>query len=144
MLEKIWSIFFLVVCSVTDIRERKINSWFCIGNIIVMIFAHIICHNDNMWDIAGGMLLAGIFFVISKVSKEAIGMGDVIVIMTIGIVCGVIYVMEMLFWASVVCLIFSCGGIALRKLHLKSKLPFVPFILAGDIIFMLTEINMIF
>lgn len=134
MLYTIWIILFLVVCTVTDIKERRISLWFCIANTIGMFVIHIICRDYNVWNIAGGILIAGVFFCISKFSKEAIGMGDVLMIMTIGIVGGVVYIIEMLFWSFIVCLVFSGVGVIWGKLNLKSKIPFAPFMLMGSIV----------
>lgn len=144
MLDIIWTILFLGGCSVTDIKERKINLWYCIVNIIVMIIVNVLWRDYNIWSIVGGVIFAGAFLAISKVSKEAIGMGDVFMIMTIGIVCGVVYTMKTLFWSFTICLVFSGVGVVLGKINLKSKLPFAPFMLMGTVALALSKTNIVF
>lgn len=134
-MDVVWTIIFLGVCSATDIKERKIDIRFCILNMAVMILLHILNGDFLGWNVAGGIMLGGVFFVISKVSKGGIGMGDVFMIGTVACVCGAIKTVEILFWTCAICMLFSIAGIAMRKVNLKSEIPFAPFMLAGNVVF---------
>lgn len=139
MLDIAWTIIFLGVCSITDIKERKINTRFCIINILIMNLLHIFSGKFSWWNVAGGVMIGGIFFIINRTSKDGIGMGDVFMISAIACVCGVIKVIEILFWSCVICAIFSIIGIVIGKINIKSKIPFAPFMLVGNIIFWTCE-----
>lgn len=134
MLNVIWTMIFLTVCTVTDVKERKINILFCVINQISMTIIHIFNRDFSVFNIVSGIGLGAVFFLINKISKQGIGMGDVCMIITIGIVCGVAYTVEILFWSFGSCLIFSVVGIILKKMSLKSCLPMAPFMLVGAIV----------
>lgn len=134
MLNTIWIIFFLIICTITDTRERKINILFCLINQIGMITIHIFCHDFSLYHVVEAAILSGFFYIVSKISKGGIGMGDVFMIMTIGMVCGMAYTVEILLWSFAICIIFSIAGMVSGKLTLKSKLPLAPFMLTGVIL----------
>lgn len=135
MLDIIWTILFLTVCSFTDIKEQKINILFCLINIPIMVLLHVISGDFSIWNIVGGMMFGAILYIISKVSKDGIGMGDVFMLGTFACVCGIMKTVEVLFWSSAICVLFSVIRIAMGKANLKSKIPFAPFVLIGNIIF---------
>ena len=130
---RIWIIVFLIVCTITDLKERKIYSTYCFVNIALALGVHI-CKKDMYWGyILGGIALGVMFLIVSIVSKEALGMGDALTILTMGIIGGIMISFELLLWAFIICAMVSFIGLFLKKSQLNSKIPFAPFLLVGGI-----------
>lgn len=130
---KIWIILFLIVCAITDLRERKIYSTYCFANVAFALVVHI-CKKDMHWgNIAGGIALGVMFLIVSIVSKEALGMGDALIILTLGSIGGIKTSFALVLWAFGICAIVSIIGLLLRKRQLNSQIPFAPFLLASGI-----------
>ena len=51
MINNIWSILFLTVCSAMDIKEQKISAMFCILNWWAAIVVHIVLRQTDMEQI---------------------------------------------------------------------------------------------
>lgn len=131
---KIWIIVFLIVCAITDLKERKIYSTYCFINFALALVVHICKKDMHLGAIVGGIALGGIFLIVSIVSKEALGMGDALIILTLGSVGGIKTSFELLLWAFIICAMVSMIGLLLRKRQFDSQIPFAPFLLAGGIV----------
>ena len=130
---RVWIIVFLIVCAITDLKERKIYGTYCFINVAFALVVHI-CERDMHWgEIVGGIALGVMFFIISIVSKEALGMGDALIILTLGSIGGITTSFELLLWAFIICAMVSIVGLLLRKRQLNSQIPFAPFLLVGGI-----------
>lgn len=117
---------YLGICTITDIRKRKIYVWpTVIGFGAAVLWLFIVSHEfENMlWATIVVMLLGGIAYL----TREAIGVGDVwmfgVVFLLVGGEKGIFIMLTSLFLACVV------GSI----LYLRKKInriPMAPFILA--------------
>lgn len=137
MLYQIWILTFLMVCAVTDLKEQKIFSVFCFANSVIALIIHLLM-KDILWtNILFGMILGAAFYVISIFTKEAIGKGDAIVVFTLGCIIGIEQVIKVLILSFFSCSIFSVLGMITKKCRLKTRIPFVPFILLGELIVLL-------
>lgn len=130
----IWTLLFLLVCTITDIRKRIIYGWFCVTNIIVVIVVHIVIGDNEIKSFISGIMLGMIFVMISLLTKEKLGYGDSMVLLSIGAILGGGKLFLIIFWSFLICSIFSVTAIICRKMSLKSSLAFVPFVLMGAII----------
>lgn len=130
----IWTLLFLGACTITDLRKRKIITALCFANAVAALIMHFV-RQDIFWlNVLGGMLAGAVLFGVSVYSKEAIGKGDAVVVFTLGSLVGIKTGFEILMWASIICIIFSVPGLIFKKIKLKSRIPFMPFMLAGAII----------
>ena len=129
----IWSMAFLLVCTVTDLKERKVYTLFCLGNLAAVI-ALMLWNNEKFINIMLGMVPGIILLGISLIASEAIGRGDAIVVMVIGSALGYTRTVEILTWAFLTCLVVAGIGKLKKKITLKSKMPFVPFLMTGECI----------
>lgn len=111
----------------SDLKERKICILPAIAiGIITMIIRSISGTGDVLFGCAG--ILPGLLvLLISRFTKESIGMGDGVILMCYGLCAGFIgslgvWILALFFSSlfSIVCLIF-------RKLQRKSEIPFTPF-----------------
>lgn len=134
MIIKIWLVVFLIVCSITDIYERKVYTMFCIANGVAIGLIHFFIKDITFGSVVMGILLGVGFLMISLIYKDSIGLGDGIVLCVIGMAVGFIETMEVLIWASLISTVVAISGICTRKLNLKSTLPFIPFLFLGTVI----------
>lgn len=131
---EIWTVVLLMICAVTDIKERKVYTPLCFVNSISALIIHLVT-GDLLWTkIFLGMIVGAVFYLISVFTKESVGKGDSIVIFTLGCIAGAEKLLLILLWAFILCTVVSLIGIALRKLSLKARVPFIPFVLAGEIV----------
>ena len=121
-------LIFLAVASVIDWRKREIPmSLLFIMSAGITIFA-IYCKDITIWYRLAGGALGMMLFVVSTVTKEAIGYGDSWLILLLGVYLGIFRVLQLLFAASILAVLFAVFYLCVRKWNRKATLPFVPFL----------------
>lgn len=131
ILEWILALFFLVPQAIYDIK----NKYICVIPNIVVIFALQFFMIDGNWTSHMSALILGLIFIIlSLLFKDSVGMGDGIVSLGLGSIVGCERTFEMLFYASVISSLVSIVLVSIGKANRKTRLPFVPFIMAGMIV----------
>ena len=118
----------LAVASVIDWRKREIPiTLLFIMSAGITIFA-IYCKDITIWYRLAGGALGIMLFVVSTVTKEAIGYGDSWLILLLGVQLGILRVLQLLFAASLLAVIFAVFYLWVRKWNRNATLPFVPFL----------------
>ena len=121
-------LIFLAVASVIDWRKREIPmSLLFIMSAGITIFA-IYCKDITIWYRLAGGALGMMLFVVSTVTKEAIGYGDSWLILLLGVYLGIFRVLQLLFASSILAVLFAVFYLCVRKWNRKATLPFVPFL----------------
>lgn len=129
-------LIYLFLCSVTDIRKRTISLplsllWLVFG--ILLTFFYI--HQEPLTlilNLSTGLLL----ILLSVASKEAIGLGDALILIVASFFLSTYGTLYILFFALVLASI-PCLILLIRHHNRKASIPFAPFISAGYIIFIL-------
>lgn len=81
---KMWAVIFFCVCSLWDLHMKKLPIWlFGVGTIGVVL-SYIFCNDRTLLDIVGGTGIGGMCLMISKVTNEALGYGDSLLICLMG------------------------------------------------------------
>ena len=113
---------YLCVVSMWDIRKREIPVWLiAAGGILPLVL------------MVTGALVGGVFLLISRLTQEAFGYGDSLMIAVTGVYLGFWNVLYLLVWAYVLAAVFA-GYVLIRKGFQKdAAFPFVPFLLAAYI-----------
>lgn len=126
-------LIYLIICTVTDLKTRKINLvisliYFLIGITCQIFF--IPCDSSILFL----NLLPGFFLlVISKTTKGAIGCGDAIIFVNMALFLRTFSALNVLFFSLIIASCFSL--ILLCKKYSKNyAFPFAPFILSGYLI----------
>lgn len=133
MAAKIVLCVILCVESFLDIKKKQV--WFCLPALAVGI-GFFFAVQEKQISIKELLICGGItviFGVISKVSNEALGMGDVWVIGSILAVMGVVKGVGILLLSFFLAAVY--GGILLivKKTGKQKTFPFVPFLFLGTI-----------
>ena len=122
------SLFFLAGLSAEDIKEKKISIYcvflFALSAICFQVLTRGFLWNDILWSLLPGSVL----LLIGLLSKEAIGYGDGMCVLALGLWTGGWFTL------AVVCIGIMLAGIwgivcAIRRK--KEPIPFVPFLLLG-------------
>lgn len=118
----------LVVAGVMDWRKKELPLWFLGGMSLIISILALCCKDISLWQRVTGVCFGFVFFLISKVTKEAIGYGDSWLILLLGIHLGITGVLQVLFAASLFAAIYALFYLWVRKWNRNATLPFVPFL----------------
>ena len=128
----------LGICSAEDYREKRISSW----KLLLyagLVFLYGIWEYSTQGEEHGRWILSsilgsipGAFLLIpGKISQEAVGYGDGLAVLLIGISMGFWEALGILFTASVGACFVSLYLILRRKCGRKRQIAFLPFLFLG-------------
>lgn len=132
-INEIISVIYLLVLSVMDIRKRKLCLWFLLAGIPASVVCQIWTGSTPAVIIAAGGAVGIVFLAVSKVTEEAFGYGDSILIIALGILLGFWDVLALLTAAFCLAAVFAAVMMARKNFTRKSAFPFVPFLTAAYI-----------
>lgn len=130
---------FLIWGSVWDLKKKCIPFYYlyCFGGVVVcyLLIKGLVKQNVEILLVAlKGAIPGGISLLLSYVSKEQIGYGDGVVIVFIGMLLGISKVVG-IFWIALLLLVFfSVCLLIAKKAKKKTEVPFLPFLLLGNIL----------
>lgn len=133
VLFKVWSSGFLLGCAIVDLKTKKVYQNICIINYIIAIVIKLHLSQLQVQPFIAGLCLCMVLLLISVISKQAIGYGDVFIMLALTGILHVKDVVKIFFLALFICCVFSMFMLLTKRLSIKSTVPFVPFLLAGDI-----------
>lgn len=131
---EIMALLFLAICSVTDMKRRKIYLGICLifglfGSILLIL-------SDQNWirDLLWGLFPGLLLYLISIVSEGGMGKGDAFVFMTLGMLLDMKQCLEIVMLAMLLVVVVSLPYIWIKGKSMKMKVPFIPFVLASFIV----------
>lgn len=133
MIIRMWLIAFLIICAITDLTERHVYTMFCLANGIIIGIMQFFMQNIGFSACIFGGLIGAICFFVCLVSRDSIGKGDALIIGIIGIALGFQETLEVLVWSFIIITFVGIIGIWRKRMKLKTKLPFIPFVLLGTV-----------
>lgn len=127
---------FLAVCSWQDLRRKRISVlWLGIGGAAAVLI-QLFCRKLAWWEFAAGAGIGGLLLGVSFVTGEALGYGDSLAVLVMGMFLGFSAAGEILLTGFF--LVAAAGGIllALGRAKRKDELPFLPFLTAAAGLFL--------
>ncbi len=125
-LRNLWMLTLFLVSTAQDIRKKEIPIEFYPVFLIPALLLHIA--QEDWLNLLVSIVLYGIFYLLAKHSREAIGHGDAVAIPTLCLLGGYqtasVIVLLALLLAGVVGLILLIS----RKASRKTEVPFIPFL----------------
>ncbi len=127
VLEMTGVLVLLTGCSITDIKEKKIDIWWCIAFMIIGMVIELMGQREIL-NICAGMLPGIFVYVTGILTGGSIGKGDALVMIAAGIFMGIISSIILF-----ICSLFFVAAAALfllllKKGNMKTRIPFVPFL----------------
>jgi len=117
----------LTVCTVSDIRLKKLPLWIIGMSGAAGIICNILSDGASFMSMAVGIMV-GIFIVVTSiVTKGQIGMGDGCLFISIGAVIGSSTV-SLFVGALILCFAVSGVLFVAGKVKKRDRIPFVPFV----------------
>lgn len=128
ILVKIIVTILLSICCFFDVRKKQVP---LIPIIIVGIIGmgYLIVREDRLSYI-GGAIVGFLCIALGKLTKEALGYGDGYLLLAIGLMIGGRNNSILLVGSLFLSAFFAIGILIFKKGNRKSKIPFVPFLLA--------------
>lgn len=121
---------FLGINSWIDIRKKQISLFSVAFFLAVGIVYECIVLDKNpavFWGLLPGVALLGV----SKLSGEALGMGDALLMLVLGIYLGLEAALDVLLLALFLAAVWAGILIFVGKKNKNATFPFVPFLLIG-------------
>ena len=125
-------------CSVQDIREKEISLWKLqiYGFLILGIFlSRFFIQKNSLFSLLEkgifGLIPGLLFLFLAKASKEAVGYGDGIILLFIGISIGFWQCLGVLFTALLGIFLAAAMILILAGRKKNVRIPFLPFLLTG-------------
>ena len=132
----------LVFLSVIDLRERRLPNRIVLPSIAIALVAQAILHPGQMLEwLASGAGAAAFFLVPQLVYRGGVGMGDVKLAFLIGLVLGTA-VVPAVFVATITASLAALALLVSRGAKArKAGIPYGPFLAAGALLALLTDIG---
>ncbi len=129
-LKMIEGLLLLVYFSYEDIRCRRISTYMLLAAYVTAAVYLLFVRELAAWEyLAAGCV--GVLFFFLSMAGESIGVGDSALIMLLGFLFGVRRQVLYVFLAVLFCAVVAAVLISTGKAGRKSRLPFVPFLLAA-------------
>ena len=142
----ILSLSLLIICSYTDIKERGIDlriiAAFFIS--VVILFTGVFVSGDKfeilkkslmyepeIINILSGLIPGLFLLAVCRITKGAVGMGDVYVVLLLGLMTGFEKTFAVLFLSMVMTALTGLACIAFGSKKKKDSLPYIPFVLGA-------------
>lgn len=141
MYQAVVSGLLLAVCTYTDLKCRSIYRRVVLAAFIFSMLGYgiqwISGQDIALAAAAAGLLPGAICFLISLVTREALGYGDSMVIAVCGISLGLESVVGILMTALFLASVWAIGLCIFRKAGRHQEFPFLPFLSMGYVIQMI-------
>ncbi len=121
----------LVLCAYGDIREKKVSVYMILAGIGGTIILNILGKDISLVNALLGAALGIVLIVVSKLTKGALGTGDAMLTVMIGLSIGLFNTMLALFYALLITSVVSVILLLLKRVKKQTAMPFVPFMLLG-------------
>ena len=122
---------FLTMAAWSDLRKKQIPLWLLLSMAACSIVFRCIWVENTVISTIGGIMIGLFFFVMSRITREAIGYGDSSLMLILGIYLGGMKLLQMVFVASVGASLFSIIFCMKQGWRRNSTIPFVPFLTAA-------------
>ena len=124
---------YMSILAIMDIKWKKLSLAALMSGFIILTAGFLCGRNIHVMLLAAGAGVGIVFIVVSRVTEEAFGYGDSILILIMGGFIGFWNILSLLVTAFSMAALFSIFMLLRKKFHRKSAFPFVPFLTAAYI-----------
>lgn len=128
---KIIVIAMLAIESISDIRTQTVSLIRIVAFALLGITINFCKDYQSVWSVVGGLVVGIILLGYALLSKGAMGVGDGVVFLCLGIFLGMSGNLRLLFFSLIVAAL--AGGVyaIVSKKGIKAKIPFIPCVLVA-------------
>lgn len=124
----------------SDIRYRSVSGIRILVFGVLGILINIFWCYQTLWSIVGGVVVGLILLVYAFFTRGAVGIGDGIMFVCLGIYLGTSRNIKLLFLSLVVAAVVGIVMVIVKKKSIKSQIPFVPCILLAYTAMLIMEV----
>lgn len=122
---------FLFVAAWIDYKNKELPLVLIILMALFGIVFQIVVRQVAFWNLFLGCLIGILFLGIGKITRQALGYGDGLILVATGIFLGFSENVLLLLLGVLLASVFSIGLLMFRKKTKKDEIPFMPFLFAG-------------
>lgn len=127
---------YLASVTVNDLADKEIPDLTSI--VFAVIFVATLLWFDGVQGLLNGAIgavVAGVLPLVAwLIKRDSIGFGDIKMLAVCGLMCGIPGIIYVMIRSALVILLYSIVMLLLKKLNLKSEIPYAPFLLFGVLI----------
>ncbi len=127
-------VIFLAVCSVQDIKEKKLSVRMLAGFSILFFISSLFPENILLQQRACNMLPGAIALLIAFLTREQIGYGDGVCMLILGNIVSYSMLLGAIMGGLILLCCCSVVLLVRKKAAWKTTLPFLPFLMIGMVI----------
>ncbi len=135
----------IVICilaleSISDLKNRCISGWRILAFSVFGIVLNFLLYYQSVWSIVGGVVVGIVLLLYAIFTKGAVGIGDGIMFVCLGIYLGLSDNMRLLFFSLIAAALAGGIFILAKKKSIKTQIPFMPCVLAAYILMTVAEV----
>ncbi|MGC4018770.1 MAG: prepilin peptidase [Muricomes sp.] len=127
---------YLCILSITDIWIQKIPVWLVAAGGAAAVAVRTYNPEIPLFLVLTGGLVGVVFLAVSKVTREAFGYGDSLLILVMGIFLGLWNLLGVLLGAFLFSALFAAAFLIYRNMDRKAGYPFIPFLFASYLVWL--------
>lgn len=130
----------LTVETVSDVKMKKVSAVRIAVFLLIGIAINAIKYYQSIWSMLGGMAVGATMFLYAFLTKESIGYGDCLIFVCAGMYIGFSKNIRLLFFSLLAAAMVGGVCILARKRKMKTKMPFVPYILGTYVVMTILDL----
>lgn len=128
LIGKVACVCYLLALSVMDVKTRRLSVWLLGWGVMLALVYQVVWRGQPIAIWASGAVVGFLFLVIGRVTEEALGYGDGVVIGTLGIYLGIWDLLGVLVTAFFMAATYAVVALVICGFRRKRSFPFVPFL----------------
>lgn len=127
----------LILVAIADVKFHVIPNIMTVTMMITQLLCSffLVKSGINYVNVIAAVILAVILFFVSKISREQIGAGDIKLLIVISLIYGLSFTIYSMIFSLIIMIVFSVPLLIMKKVNLKSQLPFAPFYVFGALVY---------
>jgi len=128
VIQGIGAFILLAPCVVSDLKKHKLSFFHLLAVTLCAFLFNLVFRYVEILPIILGGLFGGLFFLISKITKEKIGYGDSFLLFSTGIWLGIEALLSISLLAFFICGLFGFCHWVCHRIEKQKQIPFAPFL----------------
>lgn len=139
MIENVISLPVLISGAIMDYKYRKVYIMPFIVAAVCGIIINVAIYRRGLENYALGMALSVLLIVICLITKNIMGLGDALAMLMTACIFNSKSMLIIVLLSFLIMSVVGITGTIMKKMKLTTKLPFVPFLLMGEVVFLIIQ-----